>query len=348
LLNGGLSAAAVATFGASASWPAAEAGAGAAVSAGAARLEIKGNELLSGGKPIRLLGIAVGDSIYIRSGASKRTIADYGILARDWNANTVRISLHPGHWRHARGMSFDALTRDVNAARASGLFVIIDWHSIGFPGQYTSPVDPSWGLVLDAFDTDPELAADFWNEMAQTYGRDPGILFELWNEPVYNARLWKSTGEHWPQMKALWLKLIAVIRRHSENIIIVSGGRWAHDLVGVVDDLIDDPRVGYAWHCYPAEVRGVRDWSESLGGLSKVKPVFVTEWGFQESHPHLGGTAADFGEPFVRNVLEPHRLHSTAWCYSSGATPRLLSPDGMTPSKYGEFVKKYLREAWRP
>lgn len=313
--------------------------------ASAARLEVAGNQILRDGRPFRLLGVAMGDPIYIRE---NRDVSDYLDVAQDWHTNTVRISLHPGHWRDARRLAIAALSRDISAARAQGLFVILDWHAIGFPGSYTETADPSWGLVANAYDTDPALAADFWREMSVTYGADPGVLFELWNEPVVDGRLWVSTGMHWPKLKAYWQRLIEVIRAHSDAIIIVAGERWAHDLKTVKDDLIDDPRVVYAWHVYPNEDRGIAGrWHDSLDGLNQVKPVLVTEWGFCRScSKQLYGTPANFGQPFVDEVLEPLRLHSTAWCYSASAAPPLLQDDG-GPSEFGQFVKSYLASAWR-
>lgn len=307
------------------------------------RLEIAGNRILSGGLPVRLLGVGVGDPVYVRA---NRSIDDFRVLADDWNCNSVRISVHPGHWRSEPGSTMAALARDVSAARARGLWVIIDWHAIGFPGRYAEKVDPSWGLILDAFDSDEALAIEFWREMALSFGNDPGILFELWNEPVYDGRLWKSTGQHWPQLKSLWMRLLGVIRRHSDAIVIATGGRWAHDLKGIANDPIDDPRVAYAWHCYPKEDKGLPNrWDDSLGGLQAVKPVLVTEWGFCRScETHLAGTPADFGEPFVRDALDRYQLHSFAWCYSTGATPQLLNPDE-TPSEFGAFVKSHLKRA---
>jgi len=313
--------------------------------ASAARLEVVGNQLWRDGRPVRLLGVAMGDPIYIRG---NRDVSDYRIVARDWGANTVRISLHPGHWRDARDWAVAALSRDIGAARAQGLLVVLDWHAIGFPDSYTEASDPAWGIVANAYDTDAALAVDFWREMAITYGSDPGIVFELWNEPVVDGRLWVSTGKHWPKLRAFWLRLIDVIRAHSDAVIVAAGERWAHDLKSVKDNLIDDPRVIYAWHVYPNEDRGLADrWHGSLDGLNQVKPVIVTEWGFCRScSKQLYGTPADFGQPFIDGVLEPLQLHSTAWCYSSGAAPPRLESDG-TPSEFGHFVKSYLASASR-
>lgn len=317
--------------------------------AGAAtgRLEIAGSELRRNGAPVRLLGVAVGDPIYIRKG---RPLSDYRVIAEVWRANTVRISLHPGHWRADRDGALKALGADIAAARAAGLFVIIDWHPIGFPGHFTERPDPSWGVPDDLYDTDLALAASFWSEIARSFGRDPGIVFELWNEPVVDPKFWISTGQHWPLFKTAWLRLIEVIRRHSDAIVLATGGRWAHDLKAIAHNPIEDDRVAYAWHVYPPADKGLPGrWLDSLDGLNRVRPVVVTEWGFCRDCPsYIRGTTAEFGAPFVRNVLERLGLHSTAWCWAGGAAPAMLEADWVTATDYGRFVRGYLETARRP
>jgi hypothetical protein len=309
------------------------------------RLEIAGPELRIGGTPVRLLGVAVGDPLYIRK---DRPASDYRVIAEVWRANTVRISLHPGHWRADRGVALRALADDIFAARAAGLFVIIDWHVIGFPGHHTARPEPSWGLPEDAYDPDLTLAADFWTEMARGFGRDPGVIFELWNEPVIDPKLWVSTGEHWPLLKNTWLPLISAIRRHSDAVILVSGGRWAHDLKGAARDPIEDDRVAYAWHAYPPEDRGRSGrWHDSLDGIHRMRPVIVTEWGFCRACPdYIRGTPQNFGVPFTQ-LLEALNLHSTAWCWSAGAAPAMLEADWTAATEYGRFVRSYLETAKR-
>ena len=311
------------------------------------RIEVAGAELRLGGMPLRLLGVAVGDPLYIRK---DRPASDYRVIADVWRANTVRISLHPGHWRADRTKALRALADDVFAARAAGLFVIIDWHVIGFPNRYMARPEPSWGLPADAYDPDLALAADFWTEMARSFGRDGGVMFELWNEPVVDPKLWMSTGEHWPLMKRTWLQLLGTIRRHSDAIVLVTGGRWAHDLKGVARDLIEDDRVAYSWHAYPPADRGRPGrWIDSLDGIQRVRPVVVTEWGFARNGPdYIRGTPQDFGVPFTRQVLEGFNLHSTAWCWSAGAAPAMLEADWVATTEYGRFVRHYLESAKRP
>jgi endoglucanase len=311
-----------------------------------ARFEIAGPALRFGGAPARLVGVAAGDPLYIRK---DRPTSDYAVIAQVWRANTVRISLHPGHFRADRASAMRALSDDVFAARAAGLFVIIDWHVIGFPGRYAAKPEPGWGLPDDAYDPDLALALEFWSEAAQRFGTDAGVIFELWNEPVVDPKLWVSTGEHWPLLKDTWLRLIAAIRRHSDNVILVSGGRWAHDLKGAARNPIEDDRVAYAWHAYPPEDRGKPGrWLDSLDGIAGVRPVVVTEWGFCRACPdYIRGSAQDFGLPFTQ-LLEDLALHSTAWCWAAGADPAMLEGDWVSATEFGRFVRRYLESARRP
>ena len=285
----------------------------------------------------------MGDPVYVRKGMP---LSDYEVIFRDWLANTVRISVHPTHWRHNHSALMAALTADVAAARAAGLYVILDWHAVGFPGGYVMLPDPAWGLPQDAYWSDLPTAAAFWTEMARTFGSDPGIIFELWNEPVVDDRLDASTGQHWPQLKRAWLTLIESIRSKSDNIILAAGDRFAFDLKGVSRDLIDDPRTAYAWHCYPNMDRDKPSaWANTLDGLSTVKPVVVTEWGFDADDAiFVRGTAEGFGAAFTETALEALKLHSTAWVWSWQSGPRMLNSD-RTETDFGRFVHDYLRRA---
>src|SRR3954465_8799217 len=74
---------------------------------------------------------------------------DFRILARTWHCNLVRISVHPSSWRDRRAEAMVALERDVTAALANRMWVIIDWHAIGWPDGYSpGPLyDTDWGLA---------------------------------------------------------------------------------------------------------------------------------------------------------------------------------------------------------
>jgi hypothetical protein len=318
-------------------------GLGRARAGSATRIELDGNRFTYDGRLLRLTGVAVGDPTYIRA---QRPLSDYHVIASDWRANCVRISVQPGLWRQDPEAQRTALSDNVAAARAEGLFVIIDWHRIGFPGLYDPDVPADWGLPTDVAIASIDETIAFWQEMARDYGDDPAVLFEIWNEPTADPKLWVATGQHWPVFKPAWEQIIAAIRPLADNVVLVAGGYWAHDLVGVKDDLIGDARTAYAWHSYPNAERGnMAARIATLGGLQAVKPIVVTEWGFRpESDDDLRGTVKGFGRPFVEGVLDRFGLGHTAWCYSTGAVPNLLADETGTPSTAGAFVRDTLRK----
>ena len=317
-------------------------GLGGARAANPPRIEIAGNAFSYGGQKLRLTGIAVGDPTYIRA---NRPLSDYHVIASDWRANCVRISVQPGLWRADPDGMRQALGANVAAARAEGLFVIIDWHRIGFPDLYDPTVPTDWGLPADVELASIAETIAFWQDIAKQYAGDPAVLFEIWNEPVADPKLWVATGQHWPVFKPAWEQIIAAIRPLADNIVLCAGGYWAHDLVGIKDSLIADDRTAYVWHSYPNAERGdMAARIATLGGLQAVKPIVVTEWGFRPgSDDDLRGTVEDFAKPFVRDVLDRFELSHTAWCYSTGAMPNLLADEAGTPSAAGMFVRDALR-----
>jgi hypothetical protein len=85
-------------------------------------------------------------------------------------------------------------------------------------------------------------------------------------------------------------------------------------------------------------------WTAALDGLHTVKPVVVTEWGFQpRAHAHYRGTAKTFGIKFRDRFLQGRGLHSTAWCWSASYGPSLFKRDWRTRTVWGDFAYDYLR-----
>jgi len=291
----------------------------------------------------RLRGVALGDCLLARS---HRPDSDFGVVARGWGANIVRLSVHPGLWRARPSEMIAAIRSAVSAALAEGLSVILDWHVIGWPGGAFERPDPSWGLPGDLYDSDPALASAFWSHMASLYGDRQDVLFELWNEPVDLRRGEDepSFGADWDRLRPVWISLLGSVRTRASNSVLVSGGSWAADLTGVRQNPIRDDRVGYAWHVYPGTGDGHPErWSVLLDDLDRSAPVFVTEWGFGGGQHHLRGTAGGFGSAFAAGFLEERRLNWTAWCWQPEWDPSLIEADWRTPTPYGEFVLGLLR-----
>lgn len=309
-------------------------------------LTVQGNQLLADGKPVTLRGVAVGDPILARQG---RPLSDYERIAKQWHANVVRISLHPSVWeKMPHDAVLDALQREVDAALGDGMYVIIDWHTIGWPDEWYEPIEPDWtDDPKDLYNSNFELAKSFWDAVSTRFGKDGRIVFELWNELV---RTKKEEDEEvppeWEQAKPFFAELVKVVRAHSQNVVLATGNDWDYDLRCIREDLLPGVNIAYAWHIYAGtDENDEAEWAKHLDELQKAAPVLVTEWGFQEHTTEaFKGSAKSYGEKFVRDFLEARHLHSTAWCWHPDWTPVMLKADWKTPTSMGRFVMAYLAD----
>lgn len=306
-----------------------------------AGLKVSGTSLVDNGNPVMLRGVAVGDPVLARQG---RPVSDYQTIAKDWHANTIRIGLHPSVWKHGnRKEALARLKQDVDAALANGMYVVIDYHVIGWPDGYYQRPDPEWNEdPRDLYDSNLELAKNFWEAVSHEFGTDSRILFEIWNEPVFSDN--DDEKPRWNDLKPKWVELQSVIRKNSKNVILVTGNAWAYNMRGIKKNPLEGENVAYAWHIYAGHDENDQSaWAESLDELQKFAPVVVCEWGFQRhTKEHFRGSPESFGNKFVKNFLDGRGLHSTAWCWHPDWTPPMLQADWKTPTEEGTFVKAYL------
>lgn len=310
-------------------------------------LSISGTQLLAGGQPIRLQGVNMGDPFWARGWyGSMYSTANYTTLAQDWHANVVRISIFPTQWKNMdRATLLDGLDQEIQAALNNNLYVIISYHVIGWPNGWYKEAYP--GNPADTYDSSMTVATAFWTKMAQTYGSDPRIMFDLWNEPVHldDFTIYGETPNPlWAPLKSYYQTLIQAVRNNGgENIVIATGNRWASWLVGIKDSPLTDPKVIYAYHKYSTDENTAAVWNNDLGGLLGVKPIIVTEWGYEDSdvtNPSWPGTQASYGDPFTQ-WLDSNNLSNLAWMYHHDWTPALIKSDSTT-TLYGAFVKNYF------
>jgi endoglucanase len=312
-------------------------------------LFVAGIDIVADSQPMRLRGINMGDPFWARNPDwyPNYSTADYQKLAQDWRANVVRISIFPTQWKNMdHAALLTGLAREVNAALNNGMYVIIVYHVIGWPDGWYQTAIP--GNPADTYDSSMALAASFWTQMAQTYGSDNRIIFDLWNEPVHDSS--DSSGSdpnpYWPILKGYYETLIQTVRNHSaQNIVLATGNRWASWLVGIKDNPLADPNVVYAYHKYSSAggPNTVAEWNKDTGGLIGVKPVIVSEWGYEDSdvaNPTWPGSQASYGDPFTQ-WMDSNHLSNLAWMYHHAWTPALLKEDGSL-TLYGSFVKQYL------
>jgi hypothetical protein len=310
-------------------------------------LEVNGNRILYDGSPVRVRGVATED-VYDRYLEGRDPAAEYGRMATGWRANVVRISVHPSTWKDHRNRTLALLEEHAAAATDAGLFVIVDWHVIGFPDGYYQKVPPEWGDPPDLYDSDFALAKDFWDAVS-TEIQDGRVMFELWNEPVYERDEPSPSdpnGSKWTRLKPYFEELTSIIRANgSESVVLATGNHWAYNMKGIKEDPLPDPNTAYTWPVYVGhDGNDPKRWAAALDGLHNVEPVVVTEWGFEPgSDQHFRGTARTFGDRFRDRFLEGRRLHSTAWCWSRSYGPSMFERDWSTRTAWGNFAHDYLR-----
>jgi endoglucanase len=177
------------------------------------------------------------------------------------------------------------------------MYVIIDWH---------------------AHDIHEAEAVAFFTEMAQEYGDRPHVLYEVFNEPE---------GETWPEVKAYAETVIAAIRQHDpDNVVIVGNPEWDQRIdLAAADPITMDPNVVYAVHFYAAtHGQWLRD--RTADALDQGIPVFISESGGSEAS---GMGANDYGEwQAWFDFMDEQGLSWVNWSISdkAGETVSVLEP----------------------
>jgi endoglucanase len=317
---------------------------------GAPYLYVKGNAIYyhkaGKTKKVVLRGVNVGDFYHFTSVGER--VPSFKYIRSSLNATAVRLACHPLFWRTARKADLARLHKTVKSALAAGLFVIIDYHTIGFPNGTAQKID---GNLYDAHFS---LCESFWKTISKDkLFKDRRILFELWNEPSADLNHDGTpdgdySAKAWGKLKPYWQKLIKIIRvNKAKNIVIAAGDGWAGNFRGVAKSPLKDPNVAYAWHIYTNYTDSYASYAWQMDGLYKKKPVIVTEWGYETSQYNKFKGLAKKTDPFLKGYLKAKGLSSFAWCYCPWYTPCMLAnpgdPDFKKLNAWGKYVKAYLR-----
>jgi hypothetical protein len=255
------------------------------------------------------------------------------VAVKDLGANLVRLPVHPAAWRARTPEKYlELLDQAVAWCTDLGMYVIIDWHSIGNlqDGMFQDPM----------YETTVPETLNFWRTIAQHFrGHNTVAFYELFNEPThFNGML---GPESWTEWRHLNETMIGVIRYwDQERIPLVAGFDWAYDLNSLHYEPVQAEGIGYVTHPYankraqPWEPR----WEENFAFAADRYPVIATEIGFEL---HDGEVVDDnhYGNRITR-FLEQRGISWLAWVYDPEWTPRMLqSFDGFKLTGAGEFFK---------
>ena len=296
---------------------------------------VKGNKFVnSKGDTVLFRGLAISDPDKIeRQGHWNKNHFD---KVKEMGALIVRIPVHPVAWRERTPEKYlELLDQAVEWCTDLGMYIVIDWHSIGNLGieLFQNPM----------YNTSKQETYEFWRTIAQHFKGNNTVAFnELFNEPTtYRGQLGTIT---WTEWKKINENIISLIRSYdSETIPLVAGFDWAYDLTPLHENPINAEGIGYVTHPYeykrsqPWEPK----WEEDFGFAAEKYPVVATEFGFGVQP---GQTIDDnhYGNRIL-SYLEGKGISWMCWVFDPEWGPRMLkSWDTYELTESGEFFKKAM------
>lgn len=299
-------------------------------------VRVEGNRFVDeAGRTVVFRGMSFSDpDRLVRAGQWNRALFEE---ARRWNANVVRLPVHPSRWRERGEEGYlKLLDEAIRWSGELGMYVIIDWHSIGNlrTELFQAPM----------YNTTRTETFRFWRTIAARYARNPVVAFyELFNEPTsYNGTLGRLT---WDEHRELMEDLIDVIYAHDRTVIPLVGGLdWAYDLSGVRDSPVARPGVAYVSHPYPQKRSQPWEpkWEENFGFVAQRYPIVATELGFMSADgpgahvPVIGDET--YGEAII-NFFEQRGISWTAWVFDPEWSPQMIRSWGFEPTLQGRFFR---------
>lgn len=279
-------------------------------------VKVDGNQFVfadSGKAHFRGLSIADPDKIEIQGKWNKELFTD----VKNLGANIVRIPVHPIAWRQRSPIKYlKLLDEAVQWCTELGLYIIVDWHSIG---------NLKTGLFQDPmYITSYTETLSFWQTIAKHFsGHNTIAFYELFNEPTnFREELGSITWEEWRKINEDIIKVLRAFDK--ETIPLVAGFDWAYDLTPLNFDPVNARGIGYVTHPYghkrtpPFEPK----WEENFGFASGQFPIFATEFGFT-----LGDTSMkdniEYGKAIIK-YLEGKGISWAWWVYDPDWYPQMI------------------------
>ena len=304
-------------------------------------LRVEGNKFVNEqGENVVLRGVSFSDPD--RLVAAGHWNRQYFEAARNWGANVVRFPVHPRAWRERGEEAYLALLdQGIGWAGELGMYVIIDWHTIGNPRTelFQHPM----------YNTTMTETLRFWKTIAARYVSNPVTAFyELFNEPTrYRGTLGRMS---WAEYKELMEEIMYVIYAHDQSVIPLVGGLdWAYDLSYVREEPIDFPGIAYVAHPYPQkrEPPWEEKWEQDFGFVADTYPVFATEFGFMSAGdrgahvPVIGDET--YGEAIVA-YFDRKGISWTAWVFDPVWSPQLIENWDFEPTRQGRFFREKMKQ----
>jgi aryl-phospho-beta-D-glucosidase BglC (GH1 family) len=271
-------------------------------------IKVQGNKFVNPqGEKVFFRGIAISDPDKVeRQGHWSKTHFE---KVKEMGANIVRIPVHPVAWRERSPEKYIKLLDEaVDWCTDLGMYVMIDWHTIG-------------NLETEVFQdpmyvTTRQETFQFWRTISKHFsGNNTVAFYEFFNEPTtYRGQLGPVS---WADWKKTIETLIVIVRAHdNETIPLVAGFDWAYDLTQLREEPINAENIGYVTHPYPNKRSEPwpPKWEEDFGFAASQYPVFATEFGNDVRKGTLDPNGNHYGTQII-DYLENKGISWTIWVF---------------------------------
>ncbi|RYG32873.1 MAG: glycoside hydrolase family 5 protein, partial [Chitinophagaceae bacterium] len=220
-----------------------------------------------------------------------------------------------------------------------GMYVIIDWHSIG--NLKTEK------FQNDSYNTTKTETLEFWNIISKRYKENTTVaFFELFNEPTtYGGKLGEIT---WPEWRVMNEEMIKVIRNNGATTVpLVAGFNWAYDLTPIANDPVKAEGIGYVSHPYPMKRQKPWEaqWTADWGFAAKKYPVILTEIGFcgeNDRGAHVPVISDESYGDAITAYTKENGISYVIWVFDPQWAPMLIENWDFTPTRQGRYFKNAL------
>jgi len=245
-------------------------------------------------------------------------------------ANAVRIPICPAYWQSTKNYCEEILDPIVELTKKLNLYCCLDWHAQGNP--YINKTREFRNDLINGYekyDAKKEVAFSALEKLSKLYGKEMHIIFDVFSMPI------DIENKDWIDIAQ---KFVNIVRKNSDNIIIVNGTNWTSDLSWVLESPIKSKNIVYGVAYYPLEM------FQDFTGILRVKkkyPVIFPECGWTPEG-YFKGTKEDYGMKLKKYISE-NNFGFFAWCYHPKRVPVILNswdPDDLT--EWGKFLKKEL------
>lgn len=296
-------------------------------------LKVRGNAFIDEqGREIIFKGLSISDPDKLKKDG-KWSKKHFEVI-KSWGANIVRIPVHPISI-HQRGMEayLKLLDQAVAWCEELGIYIIIDWHSIG---NLKTEL-----LASDAYNTTQKETFSFWQTIAAHYKDVPTVAFyELFNEPtVYDGKYGTCT---WAEWKLMMEELIDVVYAYNKTgIPLVAGFNWAYDLTPVKDHPIARPGIAYVVHPYPGKRKVPREpqWEKDFGFVADTYPVIATELGFMNGGDDENLQNDHVYGPSIVKYFQQKKISWVVWVFDPVWVPQMIKNWKYEPTEQGAFFR---------